>query len=493
MVDPDFSGINPHNLLHTIKNLESGSKSLHGAKSSYTSRFRRFGLDTSALTEIARIARWVDDELPMLRRRQALAAAMELDRKGIREPGSMVRLREPVRTAAEAREDGKLLAEEAGKAALLDAGQAGAEFHRIAGLLAQHKGDPDLTSAFYATMSPDLAKTLQVMIAVAGAPTAENDARVFGSAFTTALHADSPAPGFEKTAALFHGEFGEDEPAAVFNRALMQSDDPELWDLAWKHTRIAAAKLLDPADTWSDTAGLLAGVIGMQAKYAGAFWEESQKFSDHAARVYQQRLNAMTQEERRALKKATRQAAKASARSAREAERILARYGMGSFSRIMEASVADGGSWLIGKVPGLRPPSTTTLFGRALGAGGKLPLVGTVLTVGATVWDINHGTEADVAVAANAGGMAAGAAGTLGGMAAVSFASGPVGWGIAAGVALGFGAGYGTSYLIKTPTGQNMVNGVTGAVKDVGNKIGDAASSANHTAGAVFQRLTEDD
>ena len=413
MVDPNFSGINPENLMRTIKDLESGSKTLHGVKSGYLSRFQRHGLDTSNLTEIAKIAGWVDDELPMLRRRQALAAAMELDQGGFKAKAkAMVQLREPIPTVGEAREGGKRLAEEVDKAGELDPSKAGPEFHRVAEELAKHKGDPDFTSAFYAKMDPELVKNLQVMIATADAPTAENDAKVFGSAFTTAINADSPAPGFEETAALFHGDFKKDEPTAVLNRALMQGDDPDLWALAWKHTKIAVKKLGDPEDTWSDSAGLLASVIGMQAKHAGHFWEQSQRFSDKASQLYERRINSMTKAEKREFKNKTKRAAKASKQSAREAERILAKYGMGSFSRLMEASVADGGSWLISKVPGLRPPSSTTLFGRALRAGGKLPLVGTVLTIGATAWDIAHGEEKDVAVAANVGGMAAGAAGT---------------------------------------------------------------------------------
>ncbi|MFE0672599.1 hypothetical protein [Streptomyces sp. NPDC058867] len=473
MVDPNFSGINPDNLQRTIKDLESGSKTLHGVKTGYLGRFQKFGLDTRNLTEIGKIAGWVDDELPMLRRRHALAAAMELDHKGIQKPGPMVRLQEPIPTVAEARKDGKKLADEAEEAAALDPSQAGAAFHRIAEQLALHRGDPDFASAFYAKMDPELAKNLPVVIASAGAPTAESDAKVFGSAFTAAINANPAAPGFEKTAALFHGEFAQDEPSAAFSRALMQSDDPELWDLAWKHTQIAARKLLDPADTWSDTAGLLAAVIGTQARYAGKFWEQFQKFDAQAAQLHEQRLNAMTPQERRELKKATRKAAKARASSAKEAERILAKFGMGSFSRFMEASVADGGSWLTSKVPWLKPPSTTTLFGRALGAGGKLPLVGTVLTLGATAWDIDHGEEKDVAVAANVGGMAVGTGATMGTMALVAAVGGPVGWGIAAGVVVGFGAGYAASYITKLPVGKKAVNAVTGAAKDIGHKIGD--------------------
>jgi hypothetical protein len=266
----------------------------------------------------------------------------------------------------------------------------------------------------------------------------------------------------------------------------MQGDDPDLWDLAWKHTKIAVKKLADPADTWSDSAGLLASVIGVQGKYAEHFWEQSQKFNDEASQLYQRRINAMSKADKRAFKKATSRAAKASAKSAGEAERILAKYGMGSFSRLMEASVADGGSWLIGKVPGLRPPSTTTLFGRAVRVGGKLPLVGTLLTIGATAWDISHGEEKDVAIAANVGGMAAGAAGTWAATATVAALGGPVGWGIAAGVVVGFGVGYAASYLIKTEVGRKAVNAVTGAVKDAGKKIGDAASSVKNTVSGWF-------
>ncbi|MFI8302699.1 hypothetical protein ACIF80_04455 [Streptomyces sp. NPDC085927] len=477
MVDPNFSGINPDNLLRTIKDLESGSKALHSAKTSYFSRFQKFGLDTADLTEIKKIAGWTDDELPILRRRQALAAAMETDTGGIKR-GAMVQLREPVPSVGEAREDGKKLAEEINKAADLDPSKAGAEFHRIAVELAKHKGDPDFTSAFYARMKPQLLKILPVAVAAADAPSAENDVKAFGSAFTTAVKAASPAPGFDRTAALFHGDIGKDEPTAVFNRALMQGDDTDLWAIAWKHTKVAVTKLGDPADTWSDTAGLLASVIGMQAKYAGHLWERSQKFSDEASRLYQRRINSMSPEDRRKFKKDTRRAARAARQSAHEAERILTKYGMGSFSRLLEVSITDGGSWLIGKVPGLRPPSSATLFGRALHAGGKLPLVGTVLTVGAIGWDIGHGEEKDVAVAANVGGMAAGAGATLGAMALVG---GPVGWSIAAGVVAGFGIGYGTSYVIKSPIGREAVNIVTGAAKETGEAISNTTSSVKKT------------
>lgn len=481
-VNPSFSGINPNNLLRTMQDLESDSKILLGATTSYRPRFHGLGLDTEALTEISRIARWVDDELPILRRRHALASAMEVDERGHK--GSMVQLREPVPSIGVARRDGKELAAETELAANLSRDEAAAEFHRIAEVLAVHKGDPDFTSAFFAGLDPQVLKNLPVMVVAADASTAEADAKVFGSAFSTAVASASPAPGFNKAVALFHGDIGEDEPTALFSRALMQGDDRDLWAVAWKHTTLAAKKLGDLADTWSDSAGLLASVVGMQAKYAGHFWKRSQQLSDEASRLYQQRVNSMSPDERRKFKKDTRRAARNARQYAREAERVYSKYGLGAFSRLMEASVADGGSWLIGKVPGLRPPNSTTLFGRTLHTAGKLPLLGTALTVSAIGWDISQGEEKDVAIAANVGGMGTGSAATMGTMTAVAWCGGPVGWGIAAGVAVGFGAGYAVSYIAKTESGKRAINQVTEAVKGIGDDIGDAATD-------VKERVTE--
>lgn len=227
MTDPNFSGINPHSLLKTINSLEGSGKRLHGAKTSYLSRFQKYGLETGSLTEIGKIASWVDDELPMLRRRQALAAAIEME-GGYGPKAPMIQLREPIATVAEARKDGKELADAATQAGSLDPGKSGAEFHRIAEILGKHKGDPDFTSAFYAKMDPELLRNLPVAVAAANSPTAKNDAKLFGAAFTTAVSSETPAPGFNKAFSLFQGDIPRDQPGAVFNRALMQSSGKSL-------------------------------------------------------------------------------------------------------------------------------------------------------------------------------------------------------------------------------------------------------------------------
>ncbi|MEU0909420.1 hypothetical protein [Streptomyces althioticus] len=476
MVDPNFSGINPANLMKTINSLVSGGKTLRQGKTAYFSRFQRLGLDTSHLTELGKVASWVDDELPMLRRRQALAAAMEFEGVGPKPP--MVQLREPVWTVKQAHDEGKKLAEEANKLADMGPDEAGPAFHRIAQELAARSKDPDFTSAFYAAMEPDLVKNLPTAIAVANAPTAKDDARIFGTAFTTAVSAENPAPGFHKVLDVFHGDLPEDEPGAIFNRALMQGDDPELWETAWKHLQKAVTDLGDPKATWTVHAGLIAGVIGVQSKLADKFWNEAAQFSQAAKAAYERRINAMTPAERARFKKETRINAKASKAASRQAERLFAKYGLGSFSRLMEASLGDSARWLADKVPYIKAPAAVKggWLGKVFRGGGRVPLVGSLLTIGGIAYDIKvNNADTDVAVASNVASLGAGMAGTWAGVATVAALGGPVGWGVAAGIVVGAGLGYAAYYALNTETGKKVVHAVTDTVKDVGKGIGDAA------------------
>ncbi|MFB7108942.1 hypothetical protein [Streptomyces sp. NPDC056291] len=477
MVDPNFSGINPANLLKAINNLVSSSKALHSGKSAYFSRFRTFGLDTGSLTQIDRIASWVDDELPMLRRRQALAEAMEF--KGMGPKPTMVQLREPVWTVQQARTEGADLAKEADGLAEISPEEAGPKFHHIAEELAKHRGDPDFASAFYAKMDPNLVKNLPMAIALSNAPTAKEDAKIFGAAFTAAANAPSPAPGFNKVLDLFHGDIPKDEPGAVFNRALMQGDGPDLWDTAWKHLTKAVTDLGDPKATWTVHAGLMAAVIGVQSNLADKFWDEAEEFSKAAKAAYEKRINAMTPAERARFRKETRFNAKAAKTASREAERVFSKYGMGSLSRLMETSVGGGVRWFGDKIPFIRAApagANAGWLGKMFRAGGRVPLVGTLLTVGGIAYDIevNH-SDPDVAVVSNVASLGAGMAGTWAGVAAVAACGGPVGWGVAAGIVVGAGLGYAAYYALNTDTGKKAVHAVSHAASEVGKGIGHAA------------------
>ncbi|MFI8302691.1 hypothetical protein ACIF80_04410 [Streptomyces sp. NPDC085927] len=462
--------------MKTINSLVSGGKTLHQGKASYFSRFQKFGLDTSHLAELGKIASWVDDELPMLRRRQALAAAMEFEGVGPKPP--MVQLREPVWTVKQAHDEGEKLAKEANELAGMGPDEAGPAFHRIAEELAKRSKDPDYTSAFYAGMDPDLVKNLPMAIAVANAPTAKEDAKVFGTAFTTAANAEKPAPGFNKVLDLFHGDLPEDEPGALFNRALMQGDDPDMWDTAWKHLQKAVTDLGDPKATWTVHAGLVAGVIGVQSKLADQLWDEAGKFSQAAKAAYERRINAMTPAERAQFKKETRTNAKASKAASRQAERTFAKYGLGSFSRLMETSLGDSARWFADKVPYIKAPAAVKggWLGKAFRAGGRVPLVGSLLTIGGIAYDIKvNDADTDVAIASNVASLGAGMAGTWAGVATVAALGGPVGWGVAAGIVVGAGLGYAAYYALNTDTGKKVVHAVTDTAKDIGKSIGGAA------------------
>ncbi|MFB7332100.1 hypothetical protein ACFC00_10650 [Streptomyces adustus] len=480
MGDPNFSGINPENLLKTINNLASGSKTLHESRTAYFSRFQALGLDTGSLTEIGKIASWVDDELPMLRRRQKLAAAMEFEGVGPRP--TMVQLREPVWTVRQAREEGADLAAQADELKDMDPAEAGPEFHRIAQELAAHKGDPDFDSSFYARMDPNLVKNLPMAVAMSDAPTAREDIKTFGAAFTAAVNADEPAPGFDKVLDLFHGDIPEDDPGAVFNRALLQGDDPDLWDTAWKHLEKAVTDLGDPKATWTVHAGLLASVIGFQSHLSEQLRGEAEQFSREAEAAYEKRVNAMSPKERARFRTETRAAAKASKAASREAERIYGKYGLGPMSRFMEASVGDSARWFADKAPFIRGGSAGAeagWLGKVFRTGDRLPLVGTLLTVGGIAYDIkvNH-SDPDVAVTSNVVSLGVGMATTWGTEAlVVAAAGGPVGWAVGAGILVGAGLGYGAYYVLNTQTGKKAVHAVTHAVEDVGKSIGGAAES----------------
>lgn len=134
---------------------------------------------------------------------------MGLDRKGVQKPGTMVQLGEPVATIGEAHGAERELAEDANTAARLGTSRAGPEFHRIAEEPVKRRSDPDFASAFYAAMDRVLVENLPFAVVKANAPSARDDGKVFGSAFTTAVNAE------------IHGQFTKDDPTAVFNRALI--------------------------------------------------------------------------------------------------------------------------------------------------------------------------------------------------------------------------------------------------------------------------------
>ncbi|MGW3197584.1 alpha/beta hydrolase [Streptomyces sp. NPDC001118] len=87
----DFSGIDPDALLKTIGSFKRDKEKLRNGASSIKAQLDRFGIDVQPLNNLAAISGWLDDQLPMLQRRQALAAALEKQHPGL----STVRVPEP--------------------------------------------------------------------------------------------------------------------------------------------------------------------------------------------------------------------------------------------------------------------------------------------------------------------------------------------------------------------------------------------------------------
>jgi hypothetical protein len=465
----DFSGIDPDAMRGMIGSFDKDAKALGVGARSIKSRFSRYGIDTADLTELLNISRWADDQLPMLRRRQSLAAALQHPEQGPHL--QMVRLPEPIPlTAQQAQAQGRNLADDANKAEKLDADAAGAELHRIAGQLAAHKDDPDWVTAFYAALDPKLAAHLPSVVAATHSATGKDDMTVFAQAFRTALNAADPASGFDKVKALFQGPLPKDDPTAVWNRALMQQDDKDFWDVAWDDIK----DLFVPKHNWSSEGGILQGVLAGQAAYAGIFREKAEKFSEKAAELYRQRIDGanLTPAERAQLKRLTSKNAKLSAAEARQAEAVLNRLHLGWLYKFMNLSVTDAVRPLVSGAA-----ADGKVLGSFLRVGEKVPVVGALLTVGGTAYDIENGTDADVAVTANVGSFALGAgAGWAAEAGAVALAGGPVGWGVAAGVVVAAGVGYAAYRFLESDTGQAMIKGTEHA-------IGSAAKTVGHWLG----------
>ncbi len=204
----DFSGIDPQAMLGMISAYKNDKEQLRAGASALRPLFAAAGLDTSAFSELLGICGWLDDQTPMLERRQRLAAAIDKAHPAgpkpaqgmVRAQGRMVRVAEPVeQTSAQAQQSGKDLADESNK----DDDGDGAEYQKIAQQLAEHQDDPDYCAAFYAELNPDKLIALPTLLVQSGDPTAKDDLKTFSIAFGSATRATSPPAGFEQAKDAF--------------------------------------------------------------------------------------------------------------------------------------------------------------------------------------------------------------------------------------------------------------------------------------------------
>jgi hypothetical protein len=188
------AAIDPQLMAQMNASIKSGADTLVNQGGSLKGRFSREFLDTAPLTEIVNIGRWAQDQLPMLTRRQTLAAAID-DTPGAHfydEYATGMNL-----TPAQAAQQGSALAEEMLKLDSTDA-EGARRAHEIAQQLAGHKDDPAFTSAFYGTLGPQRTKLIPIFMTQSGSDTAADDLKIYSHALGTALTAPYPAPGMDK-------------------------------------------------------------------------------------------------------------------------------------------------------------------------------------------------------------------------------------------------------------------------------------------------------
>lgn len=145
-----FSGIDPEKLPVTISTLDSDREKLRSNAASFKSDFTRHGLDTQPLDRMLAIAGWVDDQMPMLRRRQHLAVAADQYAPA---RTTLVWIDESQVTKAatgKAAADGKKLADQF-RSAMKDGGVP----ENLYNQLAASAQDGDFVTAFYHELGPD--------------------------------------------------------------------------------------------------------------------------------------------------------------------------------------------------------------------------------------------------------------------------------------------------------------------------------------------------
>jgi hypothetical protein len=179
--------------------IKNGGDVLVNQGSGLKGKFEHEWLDTAPLADIVNIGHWAQQQMPMLTRRQTLAAAID-NTPGAHfydEIGSGMNL-----TPEQAAKQGADLARQFQQLNSTD--EEGAKrAHEIALELAKHKDDPAYTSAFYATLGPQRTKLIPIYMTQSGSSTAADDLKIYSHALGTALTAPYPAPGMDKVKSDF--------------------------------------------------------------------------------------------------------------------------------------------------------------------------------------------------------------------------------------------------------------------------------------------------
>lgn len=148
-----FNGVDPDLMDQMISHLRHKRGDLSGFIATHRARLAGLQVDTRGFANVDRVGSWIDGQIPMLQERQRLAVALD----DSSEPGLVPIPDSYFLAPGDARRQGKALADEFKKAGRDD-------YTRLAGLLADHRNDPEYAAAFFAGLGPELARQVPYLI-----------------------------------------------------------------------------------------------------------------------------------------------------------------------------------------------------------------------------------------------------------------------------------------------------------------------------------------
>lgn len=242
----NFSGIDVDSFESMVSDLTTKSESLRTDASGIKLDLTAESVDTTDIQQVIDICDWIDDELPMLRRRLSLA---KVAAAGSPE-GLSVYLDEPVTLpTSDELQDARDLADR-----IKDHGYTDEELaeiiHEVAGEL--DTTDPDIMSEFFGQLGIEQTQMLASLMAASGSDTGQEDIQAFSQALGTATMDTDPGADFTDVVEAFttppvdgdhlvtgtawgrlslmqHGNFDEEfvEDAVMANALDRFGDDPD--------------------------------------------------------------------------------------------------------------------------------------------------------------------------------------------------------------------------------------------------------------------------
>jgi hypothetical protein len=189
--DPKAVGIAPAALSEFIADLQSNVDGGYPQLNSFKSAFSRYGISTGNIAQIERILKWVNDQMPMLRRRQGLAQQVGTEKFDFQSSVPMV-------TAGAGVLDGFRNSDDARRAGRGDADSTIAalkgdrDLSDVLGRLRTNALDPDYTEAFYRRLGPSGIRALSLAASKMGHDGHLADAKsareAIGKSLATASH-----------------------------------------------------------------------------------------------------------------------------------------------------------------------------------------------------------------------------------------------------------------------------------------------------------------